>query len=102
RSAQTVLWRGLDMLVRLFAPLLPFTTEEVWAAMNAAGLSSDSRSVHVQTFVDAAPLAGSGEEPRWGRLLFWRDEVLKALEGARQEKRIGTGLEARIELLAPS
>ena len=111
RSAQTVLWRQLHLLVRLFAPLLSFTTEEVWEAMGAARLrpESSAASVHLETYMDAATLladlGGAGaeqtENAEWERLLAWRDDVLKALETARQEKRVGAGLEARIELLAP-
>jgi len=107
RSAQTALWRLLDALVRLFAPLLPFTCEEVWRTMAEAGLlpaSADRRvSVHAQVFSEAgaglAPATPELEE-RWRLLLAWRGEVLKALESARTRKLVGAGLEARVTLLA--
>jgi len=109
RSAQTVLWRMLDTLTRLLAPLLPFTTDEVWAEMGATGLRppASGASVHLQTYVQVASWFPEGleapeEDARWQRLLAWREEVLKALEPARQQKQIGTGLEARVVLRAPA
>jgi isoleucyl-tRNA synthetase len=111
-SAQTVLWRVLDTLVRLFAPVLPFTSDEVWQAMGEAGLlpASESNeakeraatSVHLQRYADWAAPAAPEDDARWQRLLAWRDIVLKALEEARREKRIGTSLEARVEMLVPA
>ncbi len=106
RSAQTVLWHALRVLVRLAAPILAFTCDEVWQQMEHAGLSDAGEashpSVHLETYVDvSAWLAGSdADDARWSSLLAWRAEALKALERARQEKRIGTGLEARVELSA--
>ncbi|MGH9481390.1 MAG: class I tRNA ligase family protein, partial [Terriglobales bacterium] len=106
RSAQTVLWRMLDLLVRLFAPLLPFTTEEIWETMGAAGLREGAGgSVHEQVFAEVrawfpAGLDAPDEDARWERLMVWREAVLQALERARQEKRIGTSLEAQLELRA--
>ncbi|HEY7856399.1 MAG TPA: isoleucine--tRNA ligase [Terriglobales bacterium] len=100
RAAQTVLWHALQVLVRLLAPILPFTTEEVWATLGHA------TSVHCETNVDVRAWFGlSGEsdipdDAEWVALLGWREEVLKALELARQEKRIGTSLEAAVELRA--
>ncbi|HET9783342.1 MAG TPA: isoleucine--tRNA ligase [Terriglobales bacterium] len=109
RSAQTVLYEVLHTLVRLFAPILTFTSEEVWQSMRAGGLvegnESPADSVHLQTYVDVRPwLAGgeAGETERWELLLAWREEALKALEAARQAKQIGTGLEARLVLRAPA
>ncbi|MGH9468215.1 MAG: isoleucine--tRNA ligase [Terriglobales bacterium] len=106
RSAQTVLWRLLCTLVRLVAPILCFTAEEVWREMARIGLAGSNESlrasVHLQTYVDAAawPRLDEERERRWASLRAWRDEALKALEAARQEKRIGTSLEARLELRA--
>src|SRR6185312_3552435 len=95
RSAQTALERILAVLVRLFAPILPFTAEEVWA-------ETSTGSVHLQEYVDVGPwlAGGDGDDARWALLFAWRDEVLKVLEVARQEKRIGTGLEAAVTLTA--
>ncbi|HXE32015.1 MAG TPA: isoleucine--tRNA ligase, partial [Terriglobales bacterium] len=106
RSAQTVMLRMLDILVRLFAPILPFTADEVWEEMSAAGLrtngATSASSVHLETFADAAAwTASTPADDDWSTLLAWRDAALKALEQARQDKKIGTALEAKLELLAP-
>jgi isoleucyl-tRNA synthetase len=100
RAAQTALYRLLDALVRLLAPILSFTAEEVWLAMGRKG------SVHTAYFPEPSELsAGIGEAARkrsanWERLLQVRDDVLKSLETARNEKLIGAPLEARIRLSA--
>jgi isoleucyl-tRNA synthetase len=100
RSAQTALYRLLDALVRLLAPILSFTAEEVWGHMGRPG------SVHVAYFPEPGELsAGLDEAARkrvegWDRLIEVRDEVLKSLEAARNEKLIGAPLEARVRLSA--
>ncbi|MGH9478397.1 MAG: isoleucine--tRNA ligase [Terriglobales bacterium] len=109
RSAQTALARMLDALVRVLAPVLPFTCEEVWAAMAVAGLRASgapgNESVHLQTYAEgrawlAEDETGAEEEAGWERLLWWRAEAMKALEAARAQKRIGAGLEAKLVLRA--
>jgi isoleucyl-tRNA synthetase len=100
RSAQTALYRLLDALVKLLAPLLCFTAEEVWQHMGATA------SVHTAYFPEASELAaGVGDEarkrtPAWDRLMEVRDSVLKTLEAARNEKVIGAPLEAKVRLMA--
>ncbi len=100
RSAQTALYRLLDALVRLLAPLISFTAEEVWSHMNRPG------SVHTAYFPEPSELtAGLNDAARkrtenWGRLIEVRDLVLKSLEAARNEKLIGAPLEARLRLSA--
>jgi isoleucyl-tRNA synthetase len=98
RSAQTALYRIGYALVRLMAPVLTFTAEEVWPHLGEKG------SVHTAFF--PAPEELSREIPdsqrerasNWDRLMLVRDEVLKALETARQDKFIGAPLEARVVL----
>ena len=100
RSAQTALYRLAQALVRLLAPILSFTTEEVWGHLGEAG------SVHTAYFPEPGDLThGLGAEHRvrvenWNKLLPLRDEVLKSLEAARQEKVIGAPLEASVRLSA--
>jgi isoleucyl-tRNA synthetase len=100
RSAQTALYRLLDALVRLLAPLLSFTAEEVWTHMKRP------ESVHMAYFPDPAELSvGIPDEARkrvanWDRLMEVRDDVLKSLETARNDKLIGAPLEARIRISA--
>jgi isoleucyl-tRNA synthetase len=100
RSAQTALHRLALALVRLFAPILSFTMEEVWGHLNQTG------SVHTAYFPEATELTdGIGAAARervasWNRLVALREPVSKGLETARQEKVIGSSLEARIQLSA--
>jgi len=100
RSAQTTLYRLLDALVRLLAPIMSFTTEEVWTHMNRPA------SVHMALFPEPGELtAGLGETARashdeWERLMEMRGMVLQCLEAARNQKLIGAPLEARLVLSA--
>ena len=100
RGAQTALYRLLDALVRLMAPLMSFTAEEVWGHMGRP------ESVHMAYFPEPAELtAGIGDAARqraanWDRLMEVRDGVLKSLEAARNGKLIGAPLEARVRLSA--
>ena len=104
RAAQTVIHVMLDGVVRLMAPVLSFTAEEVRQALlrrpDGAALET---SVHVEEFpgpVDLAPDAGlSG---RWDRLFEVREDALKALEIARAAGTIGNGLEAEVTIEAPA
>jgi isoleucyl-tRNA synthetase len=110
RSAQTAIWRIGEALVRLLAPIMSFTSEEVWDYLPKA--AGRGESVHLALFPSAADILGeplslaslaeaevSGQD--WATLRSVRDEVLKALEEARNNKLIGTGLEAQIALTAP-
>jgi len=104
RSAQTALDRITQALVRLLAPLMTFTTEEVWGHL--AKPAGAPESVHLALFPEPEDLtAGLSEQQRqrvrnWERLAEVREAVLKSLETARQEKLIGAPLEARVHLRA--
>jgi isoleucyl-tRNA synthetase len=102
RAAQTALYRIADALVRIVAPLLCFTADEVWTHLPVP--ESREPSVHLAKWVPAADLRTGIPEKHlqrlenWPRLVAMRDEVLKALEIARQEKFIGGSLEACVRL----
>jgi isoleucyl-tRNA synthetase len=104
RSAQTAVYRIAYALVRLLAPLLSFTTEEVWGYLCKPAGSPDS--VHLTLLPEPEELTqGISLQQRerlanWNQLMLVRDQVLKALEVAREEKRIGKSLEARVVLTA--
>jgi len=104
RAAQTTLYRIADALVRAVAPLMCFTAEEVWSHLPAP--HEREASVHVAKFVPPEQLrAGLPEKylqrlENWPRLIAVRNEVLKALESARQEKFIGASLDAKVRLAA--
>ena len=101
RSAQTAIWQIGEALVRLLAPIMSFTTEEIWPYLPK--VDSREESVHLAHFPAAANILGDGAAERdekqhedWTKLRNIRDNVLKVLEDSRNSKLIGTGLEAQI------
>jgi isoleucyl-tRNA synthetase len=101
RSAQTVLWKITEALVRLVAPILSFTADEVWDYLPA--VEGREPSVHLAQF--PAPTEVFSEDPgplveEWTQLFTMRDEAMRVLEEARQAKRIGKGLEAELQITA--
>ncbi|AEE96541.1 isoleucine--tRNA ligase [Mahella australiensis] len=100
RSAQTVLYAILDAMVRMLAPVLSFTAEEIWRYMpHSAG--NDTRSVHLASWpVADGSYIDSALMEKWDKLIEVRDEVLKALETARSQKLIGQSLEAGVDIYA--
>jgi isoleucyl-tRNA synthetase len=110
RSGQTAIWRIGEALVRLLAPLMSFTADEVWSFLPK--VEGREESVHLAQFPPAEAIPGEGfsfANPRYNQVLMqqWdelfrvRDEVLKALETARNAKLIGSGLEAEVVLSVP-
>jgi isoleucyl-tRNA synthetase len=96
RSAQTMLVRLARDLALLLAPVLPFTTDEVWPVIPGA-----QGSVHVAVFPEAEPAEEAILES-WAALLEARAVVTKALEEARAGKQIAGSLEARVEVRGPA
>jgi len=97
RSAQTALWRILDTLVRLMAPILTFTAEEIWGYV--PGQKPRAESVLLAEFPPAERVEGDEALlATWQLLLDVREAVTKSLEQARQEGRIGHSLDARVQL----
>jgi isoleucyl-tRNA synthetase len=101
RSAQTAVWKISSALVRLAAPILTFTAEEIWKYLPKS--SGEPESVHIAEFPDEISLRTAIPADRiaaWELLAKVRGEVLKALEVARNEKKINAGLEAKVLLNA--
>jgi isoleucyl-tRNA synthetase len=104
RSAQTALYRMNAALVRLLAPILSFTCEEVWGYAKFAGPAA--ASVHMDYFPKPEDLTvGFTAKQRelasgWEQLLPIRERVLKTLDSAREDKVIGSSLEAAVHLEA--
>jgi isoleucyl-tRNA synthetase len=97
RSAQTAMYVMVEGLVRLLAPVLPITTDELWRALPGARAGS----VHLAEFpADLAAWQDDALVDRWTRLIAVRDAVNPALEAQRQTKTIGTALEAKVVLTA--
>jgi isoleucyl-tRNA synthetase len=102
RSAQTALWHILDALTRLMAPILPFTAEELFGAMEE-GRGQKRRAVSVHTLLFPEYIADHDREDlvaEWAKLMEVREVVLKALEEVRQSGKIGNSLEAKVVLRA--
>ena len=99
RSAQSAMFIILDSLVRMLAPILPFTADEVWQAMPHR--SGDEQAnivfndIH-KPFVEYA--LGAAEMEEWNRLITLREEINASLEAARAAKLIGKPLEAKVKL----
>lgn len=98
RSSQTVMYEILLALTKLLAPVLVFTAEEIWSRI--PNLDDDTETVHFTQMPQAnTDWWDKDLLEKWEELENVRDEVLKPLEIARQEKKmIGSGLEASVEL----
>jgi isoleucyl-tRNA synthetase len=97
RSAQTALWHLIETLVRLIAPILSFTAEEIWQHMPKGRQESVFLSEWYQGLSDPAPNEKMGND-FWGKILPIRDAVNKALEEARTTGTLGSALEAEVIL----
>jgi isoleucyl-tRNA synthetase len=101
RSAQTAMWRIVEALTRLIAPILSFTADEVWQFLPpVAGRPS---SVHLALFPDVADIVPgdvSRLEADWAKMLAVRSLVMVELEALRNSKAIGKALEASVTILA--
>jgi isoleucyl-tRNA synthetase len=105
RSAQTAIWRIGEAMARLLAPIMSFTAEEVWGHLPA--VPGRTESVHLAQFPsavdllgDTAPVEHTAQRQDWTTLLAIREEVMKALDTARNEKMIGKPLEAQLTITA--
>ena len=100
RSGQTALNILLKGMVKLIAPILSFTAEEVWSHLPKN--SADEESVHLSQFPDAEDVVFEGElEKRWEFLVVLKGEVSKALETSRRNKVIGHSLDSHVKLELP-
>jgi isoleucyl-tRNA synthetase len=102
RSAQTVLWQIAEALVRLVAPILSFTADEVWEYLPA--VEGREVSVHLAQFPKPEEIFSEAPATlleEWKQIFAVRDAALVKLEEDRQAKRIGKGLEAELQIAAP-
>jgi len=100
RSAQTAMFIILDTLMRLIAPILTFTAEEVWAALPAE--PGRPQSVHMTLFPEAREdWIDRAVGEKWKTLAEVKGEVSKAVEKARKDKVVGHSLDCRVEIAAP-
>ncbi|MDP8253978.1 MAG: isoleucine--tRNA ligase [Candidatus Kaelpia aquatica] len=100
KSSQTVIYHLLSTLVRLIAPILPFTAEDIWENLEIKD-EDDSRcdSVHLTSFKDMALNQESKEVLQdFNKLFILRDVVMKAIERKRELGEIGSSLETKVRL----
>jgi isoleucyl-tRNA synthetase len=95
RAAQWTMWRIAETLTPLLAPIVPFTTEDVWSHL--PGPRAESICLAAFPEVDAR-FVDDDLEAVWTRLFQLRAAVNKALEGARQSDTIGHSLDADVRI----
>ncbi|SDN25361.1 isoleucine--tRNA ligase [Alkalicoccus daliensis] len=99
RGIQTVMFETLTSLVRLMSPIITHTAEEVWN--NIEGVDAEAAQLtdmpEVQSYQGVDTLV-----KKWDRFMVLRDDVLKALEDARNEEGIKKNLHASVEVFASS
>ena len=95
RSVQTVLYKILSSLIKLMAPILPYTSEEVYKLMPG----DKKQSVHLENFPEVEEYKDTEDlKEMWELFFSIKSDVYKALEEARNEKIIGKSLEAKVFL----
>jgi isoleucyl-tRNA synthetase len=94
RSTQTALQRLVTRLTQMLAPILVFTADEAWEFIPGR----PAASVHLSLWQPAPWTTAEAEQAAWARLFEIREKVLPELERARQAKKIGKALEARLLL----
>ena len=96
RSGQTAMYEILSSMVRLMAPVLSFTADEVWGYMKEGDATS---SVFLAGFPEVEEKYVSDElEARWNTIIAVRGEAAKVLEALRKDKKIGHSLDAGVTL----
>ncbi|MEC1179430.1 isoleucine--tRNA ligase [Metasolibacillus meyeri] len=96
RAMQTVMYDTLMTLLKVLTPILPHTTDEMWSY-----LGQEEVSVQLTDFPEVDEQANFEElRVKWTKIIAVRDEVLKALEEARNAKTIGKSLEVKLTVYA--
>jgi isoleucyl-tRNA synthetase len=99
RSAQTALWQITQAMLRWMAPFLSFTAEEAWAVLGTEGKTplATRESIFMDTY-SAMPAPDVTLLAKWGRIREIRDAVNKDIEVLRSDGKVGSSLQAEIEL----
>ena len=96
RCAQTALYRVLVDFTKLLAPILCFTSQEIWSYVPK--MPGMQEYVVFEQMPEAKEPAGQAFTEKWNRIMAIRDDVKKVLEQARTDKMIGSSLEAALTL----
>ena len=100
RCAQTALYRILVDFTRLLAPILCFTSQEIWSYIPK--LPGMKEYVVFEQMPEVTAPSDEAFTAKWDRIMAIRDDVKKALEQARADKKIGSSLEAAVKLYCSS
>lgn len=98
RCAQTALYRILVDFTKLLAPILCFTSQEIWSYIPK--MPGMKEYVVCERMPEARPAADEAFTAKWAGLMAEREEVKKVLEAARADKAIGSSLEAAVTITA--
>jgi isoleucyl-tRNA synthetase len=102
RSAQTALWSITQAMLRWMAPFLSFTAEEAWAVLGAAGKTpvATRESIFMDTYVQFPSQAQAVGKllAKWRRIRDIRDAVNKEIETLRSQGKVGSSLQASVDL----
>lgn len=100
KSAQTTMYTILDSLVKLLAPMVSFTAEEIWKAM-VHKKDEQLESVMLADYPEPNEMYDNEElATKWNEILRLKENVAKELENARAEKKIGHSLNAKVTMNA--
>ena len=100
RAAQTTMYIILDSLVKILAPMISFTAEEIWKAMKHTKVEA-VESVMLTNYPEPNAMYDNKElTEKWNKIIKLKDIVAKELENARAEKKIGNSLNAKITIYA--
>lgn len=98
RSAQTAMYRILDAVSKLLAPIISYTAEEIWKYMPHKS-SDNTESIFLNDMPEKSVLTFSDEfKAKWELIYSLREKANLALEEKRNEKLIGKSLEAKVTL----
>lgn len=96
RSAQTALWHITHAMLRWMAPFLSFTAEEAWKVF-APGASP---SIFTEVYSDVSSWADEALVVKWSRIREIRDLANKEIEAVRTEGKVGSSLQATLDITA--
>ena len=99
RSAQSALYLILSAMTRIIAPILSYTANEIWKVMPHKS-GEDQTHVMLNDMPKVENYGFGAEIEDYNKLFTLRDDVMKALELARAEKKIGKSLDAKITIFA--
>ena len=100
KSAQSAMYIILDTMIKLLAPVLVFTAEEIWDSL--PDYEGKEESIHMTLFPDVNPeYVNKNIGEKWKTLVDLKSEVSKAIEIARQKKVVGHSLDSRVDVFAP-